>query len=107
MSLRNLLKICLVFLKSELQYPYKRYAYKKTCMFKYILNDHISIDIEYYSFLQSCKCTDVRFPRKLLHVILTLLVHVPILVLPSLYQEYNIEDTKFKFNFKPSRFVDS
>ena len=26
-----MLKICLVFWKSEPQYAYKRYAYKKTC----------------------------------------------------------------------------
>ena len=32
MRLRNMLKICLVFLKSEPQYAYKRYAYKKTCI---------------------------------------------------------------------------
>ena len=32
MRLRNMLKICLVFWKSEPQYAYKRYAYKKTCM---------------------------------------------------------------------------
>ena len=31
MRLRNMLKICLVFWKSEPQYAYKRYAYKKTC----------------------------------------------------------------------------
>ena len=31
MRLRNLLKICLVFWKSEPQYAYKHYAYKKTC----------------------------------------------------------------------------
>ena len=32
MSLRNMLKICLVFWESEPQYAYKRYAYKKqTC----------------------------------------------------------------------------
>ena len=30
MRLRNVLKICLVFWKSEPQYAYKRYAYKKT-----------------------------------------------------------------------------
>ena len=29
MRLRNLLKICLVFWKSEPQYAYKHYAYKK------------------------------------------------------------------------------
>ena len=29
MRLRNMLKICLVFLKSEPQYAYKLYAYKK------------------------------------------------------------------------------
>ena len=29
MRLRNMLKICLVFCKSEPQYAYKRYAYKK------------------------------------------------------------------------------
>ena len=29
MRLRNMLKICLVFWKSEPQYAYKRYAYKK------------------------------------------------------------------------------
>ena len=29
MRLRNMLKICLVFFKSEPQYAYKRYAYKK------------------------------------------------------------------------------
>ena len=28
-----MLKICLVFLKSELQYAYKRYAYKKKHVF--------------------------------------------------------------------------
>ena len=28
-----MLKICLVFWKSEPQYAYKRYAYKKTCTF--------------------------------------------------------------------------
>ena len=33
MWLRKMLKICLVFWKSEPQYAYKRYAYKKTCMF--------------------------------------------------------------------------
>ena len=27
-----MLKICLVFCKSEPQYAYKRHAYKKTCM---------------------------------------------------------------------------
>ena len=27
-----MLKICLVFWKSEPQYAYKRYAYKKTCI---------------------------------------------------------------------------
>ena len=27
-----MLKICLVFWKSEPQYTYKRYAYKKTCI---------------------------------------------------------------------------
>ena len=27
-----MLKICLAFWKSELQYAYKRYAYKKTCI---------------------------------------------------------------------------
>ena len=33
MRLRNILKICLVFWKSEPQYAYTRYAYKrKTCM---------------------------------------------------------------------------
>ena len=33
MRLRNMLKICLVFWKSEPQYAYKLYAYKKkTCM---------------------------------------------------------------------------
>ena len=32
MRLRNMLKICLVFWKSEPQYAYKRYAYKKTCI---------------------------------------------------------------------------
>ena len=31
MRLRNMLKICLVFWKSEPQYAYNRYAYKKTC----------------------------------------------------------------------------
>ena len=31
MRLRNMLKICLVFWKSEPLYAYKRYAYKKTC----------------------------------------------------------------------------
>ena len=32
MRLRNMLKICLVFCKSEPRYAYKRYAYKqKTC----------------------------------------------------------------------------
>ena len=31
MRLRNTLKICLVFWKSEPRYVYKRYAYKKTC----------------------------------------------------------------------------
>ena len=30
MRLRNMLRICLVFWKSEPQYAYKRYAYKKT-----------------------------------------------------------------------------
>ena len=29
MRLRNMLKICLVFWKSEPQYAYQRYAYKK------------------------------------------------------------------------------
>ena len=29
MRLRNMLKICLVFWKSEPQYAYKRYAYEK------------------------------------------------------------------------------
>ena len=29
MRLRNMLKICLVFWKSEPRYAYKRYAYKK------------------------------------------------------------------------------
>ena len=29
MRLRNMLRICLVFLKSEPQYAYKRYAYEK------------------------------------------------------------------------------
>ena len=29
MRLRNMLKICLVFCKSEPRYAYKRYAYKK------------------------------------------------------------------------------
>ena len=29
MRLRNMLKICLVFWKSEPEYAYKRYAYKK------------------------------------------------------------------------------
>ena len=28
--MRNMLRICLVFLKSEPQYAYKRYTYKKT-----------------------------------------------------------------------------
>ena len=32
MRLRNILKICLAFCKSEPQYAYKRHAYKKTCM---------------------------------------------------------------------------
>ena len=32
MRLGNMLKICLAFWKSEPQYAYKRYAYKKTCM---------------------------------------------------------------------------
>ena len=32
MRLMNMLKICLAFLKSEPQYAYNRYAYKKTCM---------------------------------------------------------------------------
>ena len=32
MKLRNMLKLCLVFWKSEPQYAYKRYAYKKTCI---------------------------------------------------------------------------
>ena len=31
MRLRNMLKICLVFWKSDPRYAYKRYAYKKTC----------------------------------------------------------------------------
>ena len=56
-----------------------------------IYNYHISIDIEHYQFSQSSKCTYVRFPRKLLHVILTLIIHGLILVLPSLYQKYKIE----------------
>ena len=29
MKLRNMLKICLVFLKSEPHYAYKRFAYKR------------------------------------------------------------------------------
>ena len=32
MRLRNLLKICLAFCKTEPQYAYKCYAYKKTCI---------------------------------------------------------------------------
>ena len=32
MRLRDMLKICLVFWESELQYAYKRHAYKKTCI---------------------------------------------------------------------------
>ena len=32
MRLRNMLKICLVFSKSEPQYDYKRYACKKKCI---------------------------------------------------------------------------
>ena len=33
MRLRNMIEICLVFLKSEPQYAYKRYAYKKNMYF--------------------------------------------------------------------------
>ena len=33
MRLRNMLKTCLVFWKSEPQYAYKPYGYKKTCIF--------------------------------------------------------------------------
>ena len=32
MRLRNMLKKCLPLWKSEPQYAYKRYAYKKTCI---------------------------------------------------------------------------
>ena len=39
MRLRNMLKICLVFSKSEPQYAYKRYAYKKTCATAKFVND--------------------------------------------------------------------
>ena len=40
MRLRNMLKICLVFWKSEPQYAYKLYAYKKkTCK---IPQDHLA-----------------------------------------------------------------
>ena len=34
MRLRNMLKICLVFSKSEPQYAYKLYAYKKSMYFR-------------------------------------------------------------------------
>ena len=32
MRVRNMLRICLVFSKSEPRYAYKRYAYKTTCI---------------------------------------------------------------------------
>ena len=34
MRLKNMLKICLVFSKSEPQYACKRYVYKKTCIYR-------------------------------------------------------------------------
>ena len=44
MRLRNMLKICLVFWKSEPQYAYKRYAYKKkTCMSPMSSSERFSI----------------------------------------------------------------
>ena len=39
MSLKNMLKICLVFWKSEPRYAYKRYAYKKHVSQNVFLND--------------------------------------------------------------------
>ena len=40
MWLRKMLKICLVFWKAEPKDAYKRYAYKKTCMFGNFTNSH-------------------------------------------------------------------
>ena len=40
MRLRNMLKICLVFCKSEPRYAYKHYAYKKTCRCPIVLCNH-------------------------------------------------------------------
>ena len=39
MKLRNMLKICLVFWKSEPQYAYKRYAYKRKNMYAWGVSD--------------------------------------------------------------------
>ena len=38
MRLKNVLKICLVFGKSEPGYAYKRYAYKKRCVARASVN---------------------------------------------------------------------
>ena len=46
MGLRNMLKICLVFCKSESQYACKRYAYEKTC--RYVLQHLLNLIKEHY-----------------------------------------------------------
>ena len=53
MRLRNMLKVCLAFWKSEPQYAYKRYAYKKTFTFDVVsikVNVH-RIFLTHYRFL--------------------------------------------------------
>ena len=42
MRLRNMLKICLVFWKSEPQYAYKLYAYKKKHVLNTILSNNVN-----------------------------------------------------------------
>ena len=61
MGFRNMLKICLVFWKSELRCDYKRYAYKK---------QHVSILLKGVFFIKTilnpimvCRCL-TRIPKQ-------------------------------------------
>ena len=59
MRLRNMLKICLVFWKSEPQYAYKRYAYKKqTC--KCTLDAYSAVRFPYYCMFCKSQLTRTK-----------------------------------------------
>ena len=58
MRLRNMLKICLVFWKSEPQYAYKRYAYKKNMYCIEISNIRLAEDCAVPSLLKTIHLSD-------------------------------------------------